>query len=208
VVNDPWQPHRNGGAAGSFGGDDRCRRAVERPARRWFCAGGHGVKEAGAELGSTCPAAGATELPELCGGAVVVVDRLVGGAGADLAGPVAVDRCRDVAKQPGTPLNWERMSRLATRWLPTAQIVRPWPSLGFDACTQGRSPVGLAARAVICAGVHPLGRSLLRPPGSAGARVTRAARPKAGTGQELGHSYDAAPVALRRSLRCDRRGGR
>jgi RNA-directed DNA polymerase len=40
-----------------------------------------------------------------------------------------------------TSLNWERMDRLATRWLPQAKITHPWPSVRFDARTQGRSPV-------------------------------------------------------------------
>jgi RNA-directed DNA polymerase len=40
-----------------------------------------------------------------------------------------------------TRLNWERMNRLSTRWLPPARIQHPWPDTRFDACTQGRSPV-------------------------------------------------------------------
>jgi RNA-directed DNA polymerase len=40
-----------------------------------------------------------------------------------------------------TRLNWECMDRLATRWLPQARIMHPWPSVRFDARTQGRSPV-------------------------------------------------------------------
>ena len=36
---------------------------------------------------------------------------------------------------------WERMHRLADRWLPTPRILHPWPSVRFDAKTQGRSPV-------------------------------------------------------------------
>jgi group II intron reverse transcriptase/maturase len=38
-------------------------------------------------------------------------------------------------------LNWERMDRLATRWLPPARIMHSWPSVRFDARTRGRSPV-------------------------------------------------------------------
>ena len=38
-------------------------------------------------------------------------------------------------------LNWERMNRLATRWLPPARILHPYPDLRFDARTRGRSPV-------------------------------------------------------------------
>ena len=40
-----------------------------------------------------------------------------------------------------TTVTWERMSRLADRWLPTVRIMRPWPEQQFDARTQGRSPV-------------------------------------------------------------------
>ncbi len=38
-------------------------------------------------------------------------------------------------------LNWERMNRLATRWLPPARILHPYPDLRFEARTLGRSPV-------------------------------------------------------------------
>jgi RNA-directed DNA polymerase len=40
-----------------------------------------------------------------------------------------------------TRLDWERMDRLVTRWLPPARIQHPWPNKRFDARTQGRSPV-------------------------------------------------------------------
>jgi len=40
-----------------------------------------------------------------------------------------------------TRLNWERMHRLASRWLPPAHIQHPFPDARFDARTQGRSPV-------------------------------------------------------------------
>jgi RNA-directed DNA polymerase len=40
-----------------------------------------------------------------------------------------------------TRLNWKRMYRLATRWLPPARVVHPFPRVRFDARTQGRSPV-------------------------------------------------------------------
>jgi RNA-directed DNA polymerase len=40
-----------------------------------------------------------------------------------------------------TRLNWERMDRLATRWLPPARVVHPYPQARFDARTRGRSPV-------------------------------------------------------------------
>jgi hypothetical protein len=40
-----------------------------------------------------------------------------------------------------TTVNWERMRRLADRWLPQPQILHPWPEQRFAAITQGRSPV-------------------------------------------------------------------
>lgn len=38
-------------------------------------------------------------------------------------------------------LNWTRMQRLVTRWLPRAAITHPWPESRFDVRTRGRSPV-------------------------------------------------------------------
>ncbi len=38
-------------------------------------------------------------------------------------------------------LNWERMNRIATRWLPPARVQHPFPNVRFDARTRGRSPV-------------------------------------------------------------------
>ena len=38
-------------------------------------------------------------------------------------------------------LTWERMGRLADRWLPQPRILHPWPEQRFAAITQGRSPV-------------------------------------------------------------------
>jgi group II intron reverse transcriptase/maturase len=38
-------------------------------------------------------------------------------------------------------LSWERMRRLADRWLPQPRILHPWPEQRFAAITQGRSPV-------------------------------------------------------------------
>jgi RNA-directed DNA polymerase len=38
-------------------------------------------------------------------------------------------------------VSWERMSRLADRWLPQPHVQHPWPEQRFDARTQGRSPV-------------------------------------------------------------------
>jgi len=40
-----------------------------------------------------------------------------------------------------TRLDWKRMDRLATQWLPPARMVHPFPDARFDARTQGRSPV-------------------------------------------------------------------
>lgn len=34
-----------------------------------------------------------------------------------------------------TRMNWERMSRLAARWLPPVRTMHPWPTTRFDACT-------------------------------------------------------------------------
>jgi RNA-directed DNA polymerase len=38
-------------------------------------------------------------------------------------------------------MTWERMARIADRWLPQPRIQHPWPTTRFDARTQGRSPV-------------------------------------------------------------------
>jgi RNA-directed DNA polymerase len=40
-------------------------------------------------------------------------------------------------------MTWERMGRIAARWLPSPRILHPWPQARFDArlTTQGRSPV-------------------------------------------------------------------
>ena len=40
-----------------------------------------------------------------------------------------------------TSLDWERMGRLAQRWLPPAKITHPWPDARFNARIQARSPV-------------------------------------------------------------------
>ena len=40
-----------------------------------------------------------------------------------------------------TSLDWERMDRLAARWLPPARIMHPWPDVRFNARTRARSPV-------------------------------------------------------------------
>jgi len=38
-------------------------------------------------------------------------------------------------------LDWEKMKRLAARWLPPVSILHPYPGVRFDARTRGRSPV-------------------------------------------------------------------
>ena len=40
-----------------------------------------------------------------------------------------------------TRLNWTRMNRLATRWLPPVGVRHPFSNVRFDATTRGRSPV-------------------------------------------------------------------
>lgn len=40
-----------------------------------------------------------------------------------------------------TRIRWARMNRLATRWLPPARVVHPFPDVRFRVRTQGRSPV-------------------------------------------------------------------
>jgi RNA-directed DNA polymerase len=38
-------------------------------------------------------------------------------------------------------LNWQRMDRLTTKWLPPARVRHPFPEVRFDARIRGRSPV-------------------------------------------------------------------
>jgi RNA-directed DNA polymerase len=38
-------------------------------------------------------------------------------------------------------VTWERIDRIAFRWLPPVRILHPWPAARFDATTRGRSPV-------------------------------------------------------------------
>ena len=38
-------------------------------------------------------------------------------------------------------ITWQRIDRLAARWLPEPRILHPWPTVRFDAKTRGRSPV-------------------------------------------------------------------
>ena len=109
-----------------------------------FCVGGHAVQEAGDELGVGAPAAGEAELPQFCGGTVVVVDRLIHRIGVDLASAVAVYHCPDVAEQSGE-------LRLVVGAYPFLRGA-PFGFRGHDAtvprCSQtGRGP-GLTSRTV------------------------------------------------------------
>ena len=38
-------------------------------------------------------------------------------------------------------ITWQRIDRLAARWLPQPRVLHPWPAVRFDARTRGRSPV-------------------------------------------------------------------
>ena len=40
-----------------------------------------------------------------------------------------------------TRINWSRMARLATRWLPPARVMHPFPDVRLRVRTQGKSPV-------------------------------------------------------------------
>ncbi len=40
-----------------------------------------------------------------------------------------------------TRVNWTRMNRYATYWLPPVRVMHPFPSARFDVRTKGRSPV-------------------------------------------------------------------
>jgi len=59
-------------------------------------------------------------------------------------------------------LNWARMNRLATQWLPPVRVIHPFPSVRFSATTQGRSPSAVVPHAGICAGGRSKERSLPR----------------------------------------------
>jgi hypothetical protein len=55
-------------------------------------------------------------------------------------------------------VTWERMDRIAARWLPPARILHPWPEARFDATTPRQKPSELDAHAGICAGGCPKAR--------------------------------------------------
>ncbi len=84
------------------------------------CADGHAVEEAGGELDVCAAASGEAELPQFCGGTVVVVDYLIRGIGVDLAGAVAVDLCPYVVEKSGQLrfVVGARARRAARLWWP------------------------------------------------------------------------------------------
>jgi RNA-directed DNA polymerase len=51
-----------------------------------------------------------------------------------------------------TRLTWKRMYRLATRCLPPAHILHPFPRVRFDARTPRQQPSAVVPHAGICAG--------------------------------------------------------
>src|SRR5579862_9023845 len=97
VLTDPGTPHGERSTVRSLV-SSRCGAF---PPVDGFRVGGHAVEEAGDELDVRAAAPGEAELPQFCGGTVVVVDRLIRVIGVDLAGAVAVDLCPDVAEKSG-----------------------------------------------------------------------------------------------------------
>jgi len=61
-------------------------------------------------------------------------------------------------------LNWNRMNRLAARWLPPPPHPAPLPRRALPRSHPRQEPSALAAHAGICAGGRPQGRSLPRSP--------------------------------------------
>ena len=59
-------------------------------------------------------------------------------------------------------LDWKRMNRLATRWLPPARVDASLPRRALWRSYPRQEPSALAAHAGICAGGRPQGRSLPR----------------------------------------------
>ena len=66
------------------------------------------------------------------------------------------------ASQPAHRLNWERMNRLATRWLPPARVMHPFPERAIRRPHPRQEPSAVVPHAGICAGGRPQGRSLPR----------------------------------------------
>ncbi|MCA1705505.1 MAG: group II intron reverse transcriptase/maturase, partial [Actinobacteria bacterium] len=54
-----------------------------------------------------------------------------------------------------TRLNWARMNRIATRWLPPVQVMHPYPMERFDARYPRQEPSAVVPHAGICAGGRP-----------------------------------------------------
>jgi group II intron reverse transcriptase/maturase len=54
-----------------------------------------------------------------------------------------------------TRLNWTRMDRLATRWLPPVRVMHPYPEARFDARHPRQEPSAVVPHAGICAGGRP-----------------------------------------------------
>ncbi len=59
-------------------------------------------------------------------------------------------------------LNWTRMNRIATKWLPSSRLVHPFSNVRFDATTRGKESSAVIPYAGICAGGRSKGRSLPR----------------------------------------------
>jgi RNA-directed DNA polymerase len=60
-------------------------------------------------------------------------------------------------------LNWQRMARLAQRWLPPADILHPYPRGSLQRSYPRQEPSAVVPHAGICAGGRPKGRSLPQP---------------------------------------------
>ena len=54
-----------------------------------------------------------------------------------------------------TRLNWKRMDRIATRWLPPVRVMHPYPEERFDAKYPRQEPSAVVPHAGICAGGRP-----------------------------------------------------
>jgi RNA-directed DNA polymerase len=60
-------------------------------------------------------------------------------------------------------IDWKRMDRIATRWLPRPRTMHPYPDARFAATHPRQEPSAVIPHAGICAGGRPQGRSLPRP---------------------------------------------
>jgi len=54
-----------------------------------------------------------------------------------------------------TRINWDRMNRIATRWLPRARVMHPFPEVRFAATHPRQEPSAVIPHAGICAGGRP-----------------------------------------------------